>query len=132
MGGDRKTDPTAIGSGSCGKVAGFAEFGPCRDDGAHTAAFGVWAIYINPQFIGFGAVRVTLWVLVENELAIRFYRAAGFTEDVGSRKSIQLGGVLADEVRYAQNIRANWSAHTDKQHQVVASRRVLRVGGLDR
>ena len=26
----------------------------------------------------------------------------------------------------------NWSAHTDKQHKVAASRRVLRAGGLQR
>ncbi len=29
-------------------------------------------------------------------------------------------------------LRPNKSAHTDKQHQVVASRRVLRAGGLKR
>ena len=103
------------------QVVGFAAFGPCRDDVAHTTDFEVWAIYLKPQFIGsgagralwlgslaamklIGAARVTLWVLADNESAIRFYRAAGFTEEVGSRKSIQVGGVLADEVRYAQNI----------------------------
>lgn len=26
----------------------------------------------------------------------------------------------------------NWSAHTDKQHQVAALQRVLRAGGLER
>lgn len=106
---------------AAGQVAGFAAFGPCRDGGAHSTVFEVWAIYLSPQFIGSGAgralwlsslaamklagaTRVTLWVLAENELAIRFCRAAGFAEDVGSRKTIQVGGVLADEVRYAQNI----------------------------
>lgn len=104
-----------------GQVVGFAAFGPCRDDGAHETDFEIWAIYLQPQYIGFGvgralwlgalasmklmgATRVTLWVLVENELATHFYRAAGFIEDAGSRKSIQVGGVSADEVRYMQNI----------------------------
>jgi ribosomal protein S18 acetylase RimI-like enzyme len=51
-----------------------------------------------------GAARVTLWVLAKNERAIRFYRVAGFTEDVGSRKSIQIGGVSVDEVRYVRQL----------------------------
>lgn len=106
---------------AAGQVVGFAAFGPCRDDEAHATVFEVWAIYLDPQFIGSGvgrslwlsslatmklagATRVTLWVLAKNALAIRFYRAAGFTEEIGSRKSIQVGGVLVDEVRYAQNM----------------------------
>lgn len=104
-----------------GQVRGFAAFGPCRDDGSFKTDFEIWAIYLDPQFIGvgagralwlgslaamkrMGAARVTLWVLAENELAIRFYRAAGFTEEVASRKSIQVGGVPVVEVRYSQNI----------------------------
>ena len=104
-----------------GQVSGFVAFGPCRDDGAHATDFEVWAIYLHPQFIGSGAgqalwlgslaamkrrgaTRVTLWVLAKNEVAIRFYRAAGFTEDAESRKSIQVGGVPVVEVRYSQNI----------------------------
>lgn len=104
-----------------GQVAGFIAFGPSRDAGADATVFEIWAIYLNPPFIGSGAgralwhsalvamkragaARITLWVLAENALAIRFYRAAGFSEDVGLRKSIQVGGVFTDEVRYAQNI----------------------------
>lgn len=104
-----------------GQLAGFVAFGPCRDNGAHATAFEVWAIYLDPQCIGTGAgralwlgalaalklagaTRVTLWVLAENTLAIRFYRAAGFTEEAGSRKSSSVGGVCVDELRYAQSI----------------------------
>ena len=104
-----------------GELAGFAAFGLSRDVGAHATDFEVWAIYVSPGFLGTGAgralwlqclaemkladaSRVTLWVLAKNERAIRFYRAAGFTEDVGFGKSIQIGGVSADEVRYAQQV----------------------------
>jgi GNAT superfamily N-acetyltransferase len=104
-----------------GEFAGFAAFGLCRDAGAQATDFEVWAIYLNPGVVGTGvgralwlrtlremklagAARVALWVLAKNERAIRFYRVAGFTEDVGSRKSIQIGGVSVDEVRYVRQL----------------------------
>ncbi len=100
-------------------IAGFCAFGRCRDEGAAASDFEVWAIYLGPQFLGAGigrglwlealaamtgagALSITLWVLCGNMRAVRFYRAAGFTEDPGSLRSIQIGGVSVPEMRFAR------------------------------
>ncbi|MGC1173849.1 N-acetyltransferase family protein [Polaromonas sp.] len=104
-----------------GEIVGFSAFGMCRDDDSVATDFEVWAIYLRASFLGTGAgrslwlhslsamriagaKRATLWVLAENERAIRFYRAAGFAEDESSRKVVHIGGVSVDEIRYAQQI----------------------------
>lgn len=103
------------------ELAGFCAFGGCRDPGAAATDFEVWAIYLGPQFLGTGvgrrlwlealgtmkgagALRITLWVLCGNLRAIHFYRAAGFTEDQGSLRSVQIGGVSVPEIRYARPV----------------------------
>lgn len=105
-----------------GRLAGFASFGLSRDEGATATDFELWAIYVDPPVIGSGAgyalwtqcfaemrlagaTRVMLWAMAKNTFAIQFYRAAGFSEEEGSRKSFELGGVQVDEVRLAQKIR---------------------------
>jgi ribosomal protein S18 acetylase RimI-like enzyme len=99
------------------RVVGFSAFGPCREEGAHSSDYEVLAIYVDPSqwstgvgrelwlrsreaMIAQGADRVSLWVLVGNERAIRFYTAAGFQLEPGSVKAIEIGGVQAHEARY--------------------------------
>ena len=105
-----------------GRLVGFASFGLSRDEGTGPTDFELQAIYVDPAFTGSGAgfavwvqcfeemrlagaTRVMLWVLEKNSWLIRFYKAAGFAQDAGARRSIELGGVPLDEVRYAQKIR---------------------------
>lgn len=47
-----------------------------------------------------GFERITLWVLADNERAIRFYERMGFASDAGAIKSITLGGKTVQEQRY--------------------------------
>ncbi|MFL6233636.1 MAG: GNAT family N-acetyltransferase [Thermoanaerobaculia bacterium] len=99
------------------RVVGFSAFAPCRDEGAQSSDYEVLAIYVDPSqwstgvgrglwlksrevMVAQGAGRVSLWVLVGNERAIRFYTAAGFQPDPGSVKAIEVGGVQAHEARY--------------------------------
>jgi len=46
----------------------------------------------------------SLWVLVKNHRAIKFYLAAGFVPDVASTKEITIAGGSLQEVRYVAEI----------------------------
>ena len=100
-----------------GQVVGFIAFGPSRDEGAPTDQAEVWALYVKADFWSSGAGRllwlaalqrmlaqeyksVSLWVIVGNERAIRFYERAGFAVEPRSRKSFELGGATLEELRY--------------------------------
>jgi ribosomal protein S18 acetylase RimI-like enzyme len=98
---------------------GWIAFGASRDVAAGASVGEIEAIYVVPSHWATGtgwslwnAARtrlrerqfeaVTLWVLEENERAIRFYRAAGFVPDVAARKQITIGGKSLWEARYAR------------------------------
>ncbi len=97
-------------------VAGFVSLGPSRDADAPPGRGEVWALYVTPGLwatgvgralwiaarerlvtLGFGSV--SLWVLVGNERATRFYRSVGFEVEAGSEKEFELGGAQVREVR---------------------------------
>lgn len=86
------------------KVIGFAAHGPYRDDSIQNAGE-VFAIYILADYygkkVGYSLMcaaleqmtqyrQVALWVLEENERAIRFYQKCGFRFD-GTGQTIDLG-----------------------------------------
>lgn len=94
-------------------IRGFATFGPDPDLADHGSLF---ALYLEPEVWGRGLGRLliaeararlrslefkraSLWVLVGNERAQRFYRMDGWTPD-GTRREQQVWGVTVDEVRY--------------------------------
>ncbi|MFV9653333.1 GNAT family N-acetyltransferase [Pseudomonas sp. NY15366] len=102
-------------------VLGWVAFGACRDPDATPFQAEVWAIYIAPVNWSSGVGRqlwqqtrdilsargystCSLWVLPENERAIRFYRAAGFVTDDVPARQLELGGRLLQEVRYVCRI----------------------------
>ena len=103
-------------------LAGFAGFGPARDEDADPGQTGeLWAIYLHPDAWGQGwgrqlmAAAVTgmadagfsqavLWVLDSNERARRFYQAAGWSPD-GAAKGDTIGGAQVTEVRYRRSLR---------------------------
>jgi ribosomal protein S18 acetylase RimI-like enzyme len=99
-------------------IAGWVAFGRSRDADAAPTVGEVVAIYVSPHQWSAGIGRklwytararlverkfaaVTLWVLEENQRAIRFYRAAGFAPDLASRREINIGGKNLWEVRFA-------------------------------
>lgn len=103
-----------------GQVAGLVFTGPSRDDDAAGDTGEVWAIYLDPAVIGRGVGRAlltaavedlagrgfaaaTLWVLVSNARARRFYEAAGFCPDGATRTELRPDGRL-DEVRYRRDL----------------------------
>jgi ribosomal protein S18 acetylase RimI-like enzyme len=104
-----------------GEVAGWIAFGPTRDGQQDAKTGEVEAVYVAAQYWGTGVGRelwqqarrcladrgftkVTLWVLLENTRAIRFYRAAGFAPNRESEKQIIVGGKPLMEIRYEINL----------------------------
>jgi ribosomal protein S18 acetylase RimI-like enzyme len=109
--------PQLLVAKSDSKVAGFVAFGPSRDEGAQRHCAEIWAIYLAPQFWSQGVGRmlwrtalerilaqgfktVSLWVIVGNERASKFYLAAGFKPELTSLREFMIGGVQLQEVRY--------------------------------
>ena len=56
------------------------------------------------QLVEQGGTVVSLWVLVKNLRAVRFYRAAGFVPEESSRKCFEIGGAQVPEIRYLHSV----------------------------
>jgi ribosomal protein S18 acetylase RimI-like enzyme len=101
--------------GPAGELAGWVSFGKCRDPDKPASTGEVWAIYVAPahwsrgvgralwsaaqrRLIELGFSEVTLWCLVGNERAERFYRSAGFVPTRSNK--FPLCGSLFEEIRY--------------------------------
>jgi ribosomal protein S18 acetylase RimI-like enzyme len=48
----------------------------------------------------------SLWVFPQNDRAIKFYRATGFTHDGSTPKPFELGGAQLQEVRFVAQLDA--------------------------
>ncbi len=100
-----------------GEIVGFVSVGPGDDPGTDGE---LYAIYVHPdhwsagfgrQLIQAGEERlrelghshVILWVLEDNPRARRFYELAGWTAD-GTRRPIEIFGVLLPEIRYEKSL----------------------------
>lgn len=99
-----------------GKVVGFCGFDRSRDKGTPSTTGEIWAFYADPslwdQGVGLalwdatleacieeGFNLLTLWVLLRNERALRFFELAGFKRDMPSLKTIAAGTARLEEIR---------------------------------
>lgn len=104
-----------------GAIVGFIAFGASRDEDAPTDQAEIWAVYVEAaswsrgvgrllwlqaqqQIMSKGYTTVSLWVLADNERAVRFYEHAGFVLEPNSHKSFELCGISVGEIRYVRNI----------------------------
>lgn len=103
------------------KVVGFCGFDRSRDKGTPSTTGEIWAFYADPAFwdqgVGLalwdatleacveeGFNMLTLWVLLRNERALRFYELAGFKRDMPSLKTIPVGTARLEEIRLKRPI----------------------------
>lgn len=112
--------PTDFVVESVDGVVGFANVGRYRDEPDDVAAGELWAMYVAPaqwgagvgdalmaatlvEFQLLGSVSTHLWVLEDNQRAIRFYRRHGWqaSSDI---KMFEVNGVEIPEVRYSRRI----------------------------
>ena len=97
-------------------LMGFVSFGRSRDEDALPERGEIWSIYLHPQHWSSGVGRAlwmaanerlsqlgfsstSLWVIIGNERAMRFYAKAGFEVESGSDKNLQIGDSLLREIR---------------------------------
>ncbi len=109
-----------IASDEDGRVVGFANAGPSRDDVASPDTGELRAIYVLQEFQGSGVgralldasldrlraaayARVTLWVLETNDLGRRFYERNGWAWD-GTVSDHQFECANRPIVRYARDL----------------------------
>jgi ribosomal protein S18 acetylase RimI-like enzyme len=111
------SDPQILVATESDKVIGFVGFDRSRDPGTKSTVGEIWALYVMPahwrQGAGLalwdgardglkeeGCTQVTLWVLLQNERALRFYeQAAGFKREMPSIKTTAFGSVKLEEIR---------------------------------
>ncbi|CAN7183655.1 N-acetyltransferase family protein [Polaromonas sp. LjRoot131] len=104
------------------QVVGFVGFDRSRDAGTKSTVGEIWALYVLPEHWGKGAglalwdgareglkeegcTQVTLWVLLRNERALRFYeQAAGFKREMPSLKSVAFGSAKLEEIRLKRSV----------------------------
>jgi len=114
-----QSHPKVIVAVDDAKVVGFCSFGRCRDEGAGSNDGEIWALYLSPAQLGKGFGRellsvacaqlsaqrkthISFWVIVGNNRATRFYKAAGFEPEPASVKVFELAGADIEEIRYVQ------------------------------
>jgi ribosomal protein S18 acetylase RimI-like enzyme len=110
--------PSTIVAVDQGAVRGFATTGPSATAGRPEGE--LFALYVDPPSWGLGVGRAlitaarehlsvqgfteaSLWVLVGNDRAERFYRADGWSPD-GTRRFADVHGLVVDEVGYARRL----------------------------
>lgn len=109
-------DPQVHVAVDAGKVVGFVAFDRSRDQGTPPATGEIWAIYVTAahwgQGVGLalwdaardglleeGCNKVTLWVPLGNERALRFHELAGFKRELPSARTVPMGTVKIEEIR---------------------------------
>ena len=102
-------------------VVGFVGFDRSRDKGTPNTTGEIWAIYASTshwgQGVGLalwdaardglleeGCTKVTLWVPLGNERAMRFHDLAGFKREMTSIKTIPVGTVKVEEIRLKRDL----------------------------
>ena len=116
------SDPQILVAIESDKVVGFVGFDRSRDPGTKSTVGEIWALYVTPahwrQGAGLalwdgardglkeeGCTQVTLWVLLQNERALRFYeQAAGFKREMASLKTVAFGSVKLEEIRLKRSV----------------------------
>lgn len=111
------SEPQLLVALDADKVVGFVGFDRSRDAGTKSSVGEIWALYVLPahwgQGVGValwdgardglkeeGCTQVTLWVLLGNERALRFWEhSAGFKREMPSLKTTAFGTVKLEEIR---------------------------------
>lgn len=104
-----------------GEIVGFVGFDRSRDPKSKNTTGELWAIYANPDHLGQGvglalwdAAReglqdedctdVTVWVPLLSSQALRFFDAAGFKREMNTARTVPLGSVRVEEIRFKRSL----------------------------
>ncbi len=104
-----------------GKPVGFVGFDRSRDPKTKPTTGEIWALYVLPDHWGQGAglalwdaaregladegcTDVTLWVMLRNERALRFYELAGFKRELNTARTTPIGTARVEEIRLKRKL----------------------------
>jgi ribosomal protein S18 acetylase RimI-like enzyme len=105
-------------------IVAWISIGPSRDADAGASTGEIWAVYVAPvcwrrgvgrslcehaeqQLRLEGFIELTLWVLKDNERAVKFYQSNGFVLDFDCEKEIERGGKTLAEARFRKPLIAS-------------------------
>jgi GNAT superfamily N-acetyltransferase len=103
------------------QVVGFVGFDRSRDKGTPNTMGEIWAIYADPAYWGQGVglalwdaardglveegcTKVSIWVPLGNERALRFHDMAGFKREMTTIKTVPMGSVKVEEIRMKRDL----------------------------
>ena len=103
------------------KIVGFVGFDRSRDKGTPQTMGEIWAIYVATShwakgvglalwdacregLVDEGCLDVSLWVLLRNERAMRFYDLAGFKREMNTAKTVPMGSGKVEEIRLKRSL----------------------------
>lgn len=104
-----------------GGVVGFVGFDRSRDDKTPPTQGEIWALYALPAHWGMGAgvalwdaareglldegcTKVSAWVPLGYARALRFFDLAGFKREMSSIKTVALGSVKIEQIRFNRDL----------------------------
>lgn len=103
------------------KIVGFVGFDRSRDKNTPNTMGEIWAIYAAAEYWGQGVglalwdaardglidegcTKVSIWVPLGNERALRFHDLAGFKREMTSIKTVPMGSVKVEEIRMKRDL----------------------------
>ena len=103
------------------RIVGFVGFDRSRDPKSKATTGEIWAIYVGPGdwdlgaglalwdaaregLVDEGCTDVTLWVMLRNERAIRFFELAGFKRELNTARTTPMGSVKVEEIRMKRTL----------------------------
>jgi GNAT superfamily N-acetyltransferase len=115
-------DPQVLVAVSKGEVVGFVGFDRSRDPKTPATMGEIWAIYALPSHWGQGfglalwdaareglmeegCTKVTVWVPLGDERALRFFDMAGFKREMASIKTVLVGLTRIEEIRFKRDLK---------------------------
>jgi ribosomal protein S18 acetylase RimI-like enzyme len=103
------------------EMVGFVGFDRSRDKGTPSTTGEIWSLCVLPEHGGQGVgtslwdaandglkeegcTKVTVWVPVRNERALRFFEHIGFKREMTTLKTVSLGSVRIEEIRLRRDL----------------------------
>ncbi|MBM3387788.1 MAG: GNAT family N-acetyltransferase [Betaproteobacteria bacterium] len=110
-------EPQVLVATHGGEIVGFVGFDRSRDPKSKNTTGELWALYVDPDHLGQGAglalwdaareglqdedcTDVTVWVPLASAPALRFFDAAGFKREMNTARTVPLGDVRVEEIRF--------------------------------
>ena len=103
------------------RIVGFVGYDRSRDPKTKPVNGEIWAMYVDPGNWNTGAglalwdatreglqdeecTDVTVWVLLHNDRALRFFELAGFKRENNTARTIPMGSVRVEEIRLKRKL----------------------------